>query len=234
MNKKVLIAMSGGLDSTTLAYYMMAKGYSIIPVFFNYGSKHNPYEWNAIQLVMNRIKQDFPDKVHESGLNLDITSVFSFHQSSLMMSSKNNIPEGHYNDETMKQTVVPGRNLTFIAMMAGIAESKGYDMVAVGAHSGDHYIYPDCRPRFFKHAKRAVYESTEGKVTLAFPFLHYDKAKIVRWGLENNPKVPYDLTRTCYKNQADACGKCGACQERKEAFIKNNTRDLIRYETDIN
>ena len=139
------------------------------------------------------------------------------------------IPEGHYEDVSMERTVVPGRNTIFCAILSGLAESEGFEEIWLGLHAGDHAIYPDCRPGFYTSMRKTLHEATDGKVDLQAPFLYVTKADILKRGMEL--KVPYEKTRTCYKNQAIACGRCGSCSERRMSFDSLGLKDPIAYET---
>jgi len=149
---------------------------------------------------------------------------------SALIGDDRDVPEGHFEDEVMKQTVVPGRNLLFASTMASVAENIGADKVALGVHAGDHFIYPDCRPEFIRSLNTTIYLSTDGQVGVTAPWTKKTKADILNVGYNLDPPVPYYLTRTCYKSQANSCGQCGACVERLEAFKKTNHSDPILYE----
>jgi len=219
MKGKGIVSLSGGMDSTTVLAQAVANGLlDFQGVGFTYGSKHNKYENEAAQRVA--AKYEIPFRV------IDLTGVMSGFRSNLLISGAE-IPEGHYEAESMKLTVVPGRNLIFMAIVAGIAESEGAEAVLLGVHQGDHAIYPDCRSEFIESARQTISLSTDGRVRIEAPFLHTDKGGILEWGLQHD--VPYELTRTCYKEQELACGKCGACQERLEAFRVRGCQDPIRY-----
>lgn len=220
---KMLVALSGGMDSATVlgaARDALRPGDSIEAVGFRYGSKHNRYENEAAQKVAGVAGVPFE--------LIDFTEVMSAFSSNLLESG-GEIPEGHYEEKTMSQTVVPGRNLIFISILTGLAWSKGANQVWLGIHSGDHAIYPDCRPTFFHAMNAAVVAGSDEKVELVAPFLHGNKTSIIAYGIKRN--VPYYLTRTCYKHQPIACGRCGACQERLEAFANNGIPDPIEYES---
>lgn len=217
--KKVVISLSGGLDSTVLLADLIHKrDKKIIPVSFFYGSKHNKYENEAAQKICEHYKLPF--------VLIDAHAIFSLTKSNLLQYG-GKIPEGHYNDETMKLTVVPARNMIFISILTSIAISYEASEICIAVHAGDHTIYPDCRPDFINSCRRAVALASEKKAWLYTPFLDWDKSKIVAWGASIN--TPFELTRTCYKNQPTACGKCGSCTERLEAFAKNNLKDPIEY-----
>lgn len=226
--KKAVMGLSGGMDSSTLLAYLLHQGYEVHACFFSYGSKHNVYEIQAMRKVVlyyNSIVA-LPDVIiHE----MDLSDFMSNFKSDLLMSG-GEIPEGHYEEESMRATVVPGRNLIFASIMAGLAESIEADLISLGVHSGDHHIYPDCRPDFINSLYSTIKLSTDNKVGVISPFNEFDKADILKLGFGYDDMVPYHLTRTCYKNQLYSCGKCGSCQERLEAFEKIGQEDPIRYE----
>lgn len=219
---KVVLALSGGLDSSTLCGYYLENGFEVVPISFSYGSKHNKYENQAMYDVAEYFGLSKPKLI-------DLNFIGQLFRSDLLLSG-GDIPEGHYTDESMTATVVPSRNLIFASIITGYAESVGADAIALGMHGGDHHIYPDCRPSFVSALNTAVILSSDGKVKVDAPFLYYDKTEILRVGMGLEKfKIPYHLTRTCYKNQELSCGKCGSCVERLEAFSENNLEDPILY-----
>ncbi len=226
-NQSVVMGLSGGADSSCLMGWLLAQGYSVHGCVFCYGSKHNKYENEAAKKVVQFYELEFSDRVSISFHDLSL-AIKGF-QSSLLISG-DSIPEGSYDDESMKQTVVPGRNLIFSSVMAGLAESIEASYIALGVHSGDHLIYPDCRIEFIKALDSTIYLSSDRKVQIITPFENFDKAEILKIGYDLTPEVPYQLTRTCYKDQPLSCGKCGSCNERLEAFDKIDMKDPINYE----
>jgi len=207
-----IVSLSGGIDSTTLLGLLLHEEKEVLPVSFNYPSKHNKHElWAARKIVEH---YDLLDR----WFVFDLTSVFRGFTSNLL-NDQGEIPEGHYTDPSMKRTVVPGRNLIFLSILSGLAESREIEEVVIGIHSGDHPIYPDCRPVFFESALQTVFHSSDGRVCLRAPFLWYDKADILSDAI-HLLDIPLHLTRTCYKDQPNPCGKCGSCVERAEAFRK--------------
>lgn len=218
---KVVMALSGGMDSTTLLAKALEDGYEVVPVQFQYGSKHNAYEEQAYR----RILLKYPT----SGAEMNLRGVFANFESALLKGSDQAIPHGHYESESMKLTVVPGRNIIFMSILAGYAWSIGAKEVWLGIHAGDHAIYPDCRISFFNAMNEAIKLGTDDNVELNAPFLHLLKKDILALGLKL--EVPYALTRTCYADQLVACGKCGSCQERLEAFHLNGVEDPLRYQS---
>ncbi|MGE4486326.1 MAG: 7-cyano-7-deazaguanine synthase QueC [Synergistaceae bacterium] len=220
---KVVISLSGGMDSTTVVGLCHHLGHEIIPVMFSYGSKHNPYENEAAVKVAGYYGLR---EIHK----IDLTEAMAGFKSNLLKSG-GDIPEGHYESESMSATVVPGRNTIFLSMLMGYAESIGAEAVAIGVHAGDHHIYPDCRPEFIQAMMDVYKAATEGKVALLAPFLYDNKTSILEQGYSYEKPAPYALTRTCYKDQPVSCGKCGSCQERLEAYRNFGIDDPIQYET---
>lgn len=216
---KAIVALSGGMDSATVLAWLLEKGYEVHAVLFSYGSKHNSYELAGARKIAD--SYDVPYNF------FDLGNVFSEFNSNLLKAG-GKIPEGHYTDESMKSTVVPGRNIIFTSILAGLAESIGASHIALGIHQGDHAIYPDCRIEFYHAMRHAVYIGTGDTVSFIAPFIDTDKEDILKWGVEHH--VPYHLTRTCYKDQQLSCGKCGSCVERLEAFNKIGKEDPVKYE----
>lgn len=222
--KKIVMGLSGGMDSSTLLALQLHLGYEVYACVFTYGSKHNKYENKAARDIVTHY-QDRGYEVEEIDINL--TRIMSNFQSALLLSG-GEIPEGHYESESMKSTIVPGRNLIFASILSGLAESVGALEIALGVHSGDHHIYPDCRPDFIRQLNKTIHLSSDGLVQIVTPFSNIDKAGILIQG--RNLGVPYKLTRTCYKDQQISCGKCGSCVERLEAFAELDFKDPIKYE----
>lgn len=228
MGKKVVMGLSGGMDSSTLLGVLLDEGYEVYACLFSYGSKHNKYENQAAKDVVAFYQARIPTSALHT-YDFDLSNLTAGFKSALLKTGEE-IPEGHYNDENMKKTVVPGRNLIFISLMAGLAESIGAEVIALGVHAGDHHIYPDCRPEFTKAADLTIFLSSDKKVQLITPFEKLTKQGILMAGLRTGIYVPYHLTRTCYKAQEISCGKCGSCQERLEAFKLVGITDPIVYE----
>lgn len=224
---KAVVSLSGGMDSATvLAYAVDQLGSSNVhAVGFIYGSKHNQYEQEAAR----KLADHYAVPYHLQ----DLTPVMGHFRSNLMK-GMGEVPEGHYEEKSMSQTVVPSRNIIFASILSGHAWSlmDALDtkmQVWLGIHAGDHAIYPDCRPEFFYSMKSAILFGTDSRVELVAPFLKNNKTGIIREGLIL--QVPYEITRTCYKDQPIACGKCGSCQERLEAFKANGIEDPVEYES---
>ena len=205
------------MDSTTMMYEYRDR--IAIALSFDYGSKHNAKElecasWHCKQLGIKHVI-------------IPLAFMQQYFKSSLLIGGED-IPEGSYDDENMKSTVVPFRNGIMLAIAAGLAESNGLQHVMMANHSGDHAIYPDCRPQFADAMGKAIEAGTYEGITLDTPYTHLSKADIVKRGVSLG--VDYTHTWSCYKGQQIHCGKCGTCRERKEAFALAGIADTTHYE----
>lgn len=219
-NKKAMLALSGGMDSTTIFYWALNKGYDLSVVSFYYGQNHSKeLDFAEEHCKINNVSYQ---KIDISFLG-EITSKVS----SLTQGAKY-IPEGFYSNNNMKSTVVPFRNGIILSILTAVAETEDCDIILYGAHSGDHAIYPDCRVEFVNNMVKAIEEGTYNKIQMQAPFINYNKISILKEGIELG--INYSKTWTCYKGGKEPCGKCGSCVERTEAFIKNNKIDPL-YKT---
>ena len=157
----------------------------------------------------------------------DLSAINPLLGNNSLSSDQTEIPEGHYEEESMKLTVVPNRNMIMLSVAVGWALALKFDAVAYGAHSGDHAIYPDCREEFAQALDRAVSLCDWHGMRLMRPFVKMDKGEIAKRGAALG--VPFDLTWTCYKGGDVHCGKCGACQERREAFATHGIYDPVAF-----
>tara|TARA_R100000789_G_scaffold88939_2_gene85900 strand:- start:46 stop:705 length:660 start_codon:yes stop_codon:yes gene_type:complete len=217
---KAVIILSGGMDSTTLLYKILSEGYEASAISFDYNQKHKKELTVATKTCQ---KFDVPHKI----VNLSILNELA--PSSLTRDDWD-VPEGHYTDENMKETVVPNRNMVMLSLATSYAIGIKADKVFYGAHSGDHDIYPDCREEYVQQLGKTIEMCDWHKIELVAPFLNIDKGDIVIKGQALN--VDYSLTWTCYKGREEACGKCGSCVERLEAFEKAEMEDPLTYEKD--
>ncbi|MEC8080723.1 MAG: 7-cyano-7-deazaguanine synthase QueC [Pseudomonadota bacterium] len=218
MSNKAVVVYSGGMDSYTVLHTALAEGKEVYALSFNYGQRHSK-ELNVAAAVC--AKHGIPHKV------VDISAINSLMAGS-SLTSEIDIPEGHYAEESMKNTVVPNRNMVLLSMAIAYAVSLEAPEVYYGAHSGDHHIYPDCRPEFV-HAMNAVSKIANYEpVEIVTPFLNNSKGEILAAGLAMN--LDYSDTWTCYNGREKACGKCGACNERLEAFTEQGVTDPLNYE----
>ena len=215
--KDSVIIYSGGLDSTTLLYEERER--VALAVTFDYGSNHAAREIACARKHCARLGIEH--------LVIDLAFMKQYFASSLL-SGAEAIPEGNYDDENMKSTVVPFRNGIMLSVACGLAESRGLTRVLIANHGGDHAIYPDCRPSFVAAMNAAMREGTYVNVTLAAPYTDISKADIVRRGAQMG--IDYGETYSCYKGGERHCGCCGTCTERKEAFREAGLLDPTVYE----
>lgn len=214
MKKDSVILLSGGLDSTTLLYDRQEE--IALALSFNYGQNHKTMELECARYNCERL-----------GIEWVVAELpFFKHFRSALLGGE--IPEGYYTEENMKQTVVPFRNGILLSIACGIAESRGLKRVLIANHSGDHTIYPDCRPEFIKAMGEAMQMGTDSHISIHAPFTDIRKEDIVKIGARLN--IDYTHTYSCYKGGAKHCGKCGTCQERKEAFALAGIEDKTEYD----
>ena len=115
--------------------------------------------------------------------------------------------------------------MIFISYAIAYSISNNIQEVWYGAHAGDHFIYPDCRPEFLNAMNVAAGLCDSSKVKIKAPFISYTKGEIIKIGLDLN--LDYSKAWTCYEGKQNPCGKCGSCVERAEAFSDNNAMDPL-------
>ena len=218
MSNKVVVIFSGGMDSFTVLNRALKDGKEVYALTFDYGQKHV----KEIACASKVCKQlGVAHKV------IDISAINQLLAGS-SLTDDIEIPEGHYEAESMKSTVVPNRNMILLSLAVGYAVSVKASQVYYGAHSGDHAIYPDCRPEFVMKMNDVCQIANYEAVEIFSPYLTVSKTDILTDGLKMG--LSYEDTWTCYNGREKACGKCGACQERLEAFAENNATDPLAYE----
>ena len=203
--KDSLLVLSGGMDSTTMLYEYQDR--IALALSFHYGSNHNDKELAFAKLHCQRLGIEH--------IIIPLQFIKEHFNSSLLQGSEA-IPEGNYDEQNMKSTVVPFRNGIMLAIAAGMAENRGLQYIMLANHSGDHTIYPDCRPEFVKAMDSAVCAGTWNNVRLLTPYTNITKAEIARHGLQLG--INYDETWSCYKGGDKPCGVCGTCREREQAL----------------
>lgn len=205
----VHVLFSGGMDSTALLVRAARQhgADQIRAVSFDYGQRH-ARELRAAEQIAARL-----------GIDHFVLNLRGLLTGSALL-GQGDIPHGHYADESMAATVVPGRNLLFAA--AVIAQARAGDAIMLGVHAGDHPVYPDCRPSFV----RALADAAQAYDVAVFaPWVNITKAEIV----EAEPDAPYGLSWSCYEGGALHCGACGTCVERREAFELADMPDPTSY-----
>jgi 7-cyano-7-deazaguanine synthase len=255
MKKQAVLSLSGGMDSSTLLLHLLANGYEVTALSFDYGQKHNIELERAKDLVRyinknNLIETDKPiwderfPLVKHQVIKLDGLSQLL---NSALVTGGEEVPEGHYAEENMKATVVPNRNKIFSsiiqAVALSIAEQKDTECaIAMGIHAGDHAIYPDCRQEFRDADFEAFKAGNWGaeKVYHYTPYLNTDKFGILEDGdkcvnkLGLNFNEVYKRTNTSYKPiyyffNCYSDYKSASSVERVEAFIRLGKPDPVEY-----
>lgn len=239
MKKLAVLALSGGMDSTSLLLRLLREDYLVSVVSFYYGQKHS--------IELERVQKNF-QYLRQQGFTIiehkvDLSSLMGTFYSALTTPSYK-VPEGHYADENMKNTVVSNRNAIFSSMIYGkalsLATEHNQDVkICLGTHSGDHAIYPDCRPEFHEALDYAFKIGNWGseRVSNYLPYLEGDKFTILQDAVKSCEELKLDFdtifanTNTCYQpnENGDSCGKCGSCTERLEAFEKLGIKDPVKY-----
>ena len=216
--KKVVVLCSGGMDSVAALYDATLSYEVTAAISFHYGAKHNDSEipfakWHADHLGIPHI-------------TVPLAFIGEQFESDLLQKG-GQIPKGHYEEETMKKTVVPFRNGIMLSIAGGFAESKGAHGLVIAAHSGDHAIYPDCREDFLSAMADAIRLGTYARVEVMRPFVTMTKTEIARRG--HDLGVDFSQTWSCYVGGEVQCGECGTCVERREAFLLAGIVDPTSY-----
>jgi 7-cyano-7-deazaguanine synthase len=222
MNKKAVIVLSGGLDSTTCMGIAKAEGYDLYPITFHYGQRHNREVEQAIEVGKHYEVTD-----HRI---VDLTFLKDIGGSALT-DEKLEVPTEA--DEGIPVTYVPARNMIFLALASAYAEVIGATAVYTGVSAVDYSGYPDCRPEFIHSMEETINLATKAGVTgenilVKTPLINLSKKETVEEGLSLN--VPYELTTSCYNGKEKACGKCDSCLLRLKGFKEAGSADPIPYE----
>lgn len=220
LNKKAIVILSGGMDSTLSSYIAKTNGYELIAVHFNYGQRTQNKELKAFRdickelNVANKYEIDIPFFTQIGAnaltdLNIDVPT--------------NGLEDG------VPITYVPFRNGIFLSIASAIAEKEGATAMYIGVVQEDSSGYPDCTDSFIGSISKAINEGTkeDTKIEIITPLVHLSKYQIVQKAIELN--VPLELTWSCYKEENEACGVCDSCRLRLNGFRQANKIDPIKY-----
>ena len=216
-----VVLLSGGMDSATLAYVARDRGYRIIALHVNYGQRTEAKERQCAQRIAALLEAvEF--------FEVDIGYLARIGASAL---TDRAIPVMDYSDTSgdLPATYVPFRNANLLSIATSLAEARRAEAIFIGAQASDYSGYPDCREEFMEAFQQVIDRGTREttRIRLEAPFVHMNKAEILRIGL--SLEVPYHETWSCYRNSDRACGRCGACHFRREAFRQVGVPDPIPY-----
>jgi 7-cyano-7-deazaguanine synthase len=212
---KTVVVLSGGMDSVTMLHKIVKEGDEVKAISFNYGQVH------VKELEMAKIQCEILGIEHRV---VDVSFLKDLLPSAL--TGTENVPQGHYEDESMKKTVVPFRNTILASIALGYAAGINYDRIALGVHAGDHAIYPDCRPEFIEALGQVAAKGDYRQLEVYAPFLNISKVEILTIGTELG--VDYSKTWTSYSDGNEAPDyRNGSSVERTQAFIANRIKDPL-------
>jgi 7-cyano-7-deazaguanine synthase len=205
-----------------LAHLLKSEGHDLHLVSYDYGQRHvKELEYSRRCAERLNATQDI----------VDLKALGKVLGGSALTDENIPVPHGHYAAPSMAITIVPNRNAILLTIAYGIAVARGAQLVATAVHSGDHFIYPDCREAFiasFDAMQRLAVEGCgDAHLKLHAPFVGVSKAEIVRIG--NSLGVPFEETWSCYEGGDFHCGQCGTCVERRESFELAGVVDPTQY-----
>ncbi len=214
--RNAVMVLSGGMDSVTMLYEY--KDSIEMAVNFCYGSNHNARELEWARYHCRQLGIEL--------VEIDLSFIGEHFYSSLLEGA-DAVPDGSYDFDNMKSTVVPFRNGIMLAAAAGLAESNGLTTVMIANHSGDHALYPDCRKEFIDAMSKAIQEGTYDGIKVKAPYTLLTKAQIALRG--KHLGIDYTQTYSCYKGLEHHCGVCGTCTERRQALAEAGIEDHTVY-----
>jgi len=221
---KAVCLLSGGMDSSTLAYLVKSKGYKILALHANYSQRTENRERACAQKIASLLDAlDF--------VEIDLRYFRQFGASSL---TDEKIAVDRFDPARahLPNTYVPFRNANLLAIATSFAEARGADAIFIGVQAVDYSGYPDCRPAFIDAFRKVIALGTQETthIELFTPFITMTKTDILKIGTEL--RVPYEHTWSCYQNEEKACGTCGSCHFRRDAFTALGMTDPIPYKVE--
>ncbi|MBS7623506.1 7-cyano-7-deazaguanine synthase QueC [Candidatus Bathyarchaeota archaeon] len=212
---KAVVVLSGGPDSATVAYHARSQGYDVYAITFNYGQIASKETLHARMVA---------ERLGVSHMIVDLSSLRDvFGESTALMNKGIPMPS-----EFEPSIIVPFRNAIFLSIAVAYATSIGASKILYGAQGSDAPFYPDCREDFYRTFQAAARLGTDTEIEIEAPFHNIKKSDVLKLGLKLG--VPYEITWSCYLNNALHCGVCESCLNRKRAFADANLKDPVRYE----
>ncbi|GLF98812.1 7-cyano-7-deazaguanine synthase QueC [Streptomyces yaizuensis] len=217
---RVVVVLSGGMDSTTLMAHYAALGSDLVAVTVDYGRRHRREIESAA-----RVARHFGAR----HLVVDLHGLGQHFRGSALTDHGVEVFDGHGAEESMRSTVVPNRNAVLANVAVSVAVAERAATVALAMHTGDRTVYPDCRPAFVSALADLVAVANEGFPTprVEAPFLTWSKADVATHGTRLG--APLEISWSCYKGASRHCGTCGTCYERREAFRDAGVADPTDY-----
>ena len=223
---KAVVLLSGGLESTTTLAQAIDDGCEVTAISFRYGQRHS----RELESAENVCKHY---GIRHVVIDIDLSSYRS-----ALTRQDIDVPMDRPGDlaEEIPVTYVPARNIVFLSIAAGLAESVDAERIYIGANVVDYSGYPDCRPEFFEAYEDMLAKGTKAgveghPVRICTPILNLSKADIVRLG--KKLKAPLEMTWSCYNGGDKACGHCDSCRLRLEGFRQAGYKDEIPYEDGV-
>jgi 7-cyano-7-deazaguanine synthase len=213
--KKCVVVLSGGLDSSTVAYWTKAQGYQIFPITFKYGQ---------IAEKETQAAQSIAQNLGATSKIIDLSALKEIFSGSTSLVN----PEIPLTAEFSAPIIVPFRNAIFLSAAVAYAVTVGADKIFYGAQGSDEPFYPDCRKEFYEAFEKAARLGTCEEISIEAPFSGSNKSELIKAGAELG--VPFEQTWSCYLDGDRHCGKCESCVNRKKAFREAGIVDPTKYQ----
>ena len=220
-----MVLLSGGLDSAVTLYFAKTKGFECSCLIFDYGQRHHREIGQALKVAK------------AAQTSAKVIKISLPWKGSSLLDKKIMVPEVARSQDRkiaskIPNTYVPARNFIFLSFALSYAEAIGAKAIFIGVHAQDYSGYPDCRPEFYRAfslaAKRGTKAGVENRaIKIETPLINKNKAGIIKLGSKFN--VPFELTRSCYRDTKAPCGKCDSCYFRSKGFMEAGLVDPAQY-----